>query len=173
MRRRGYDVEANANYGGTNFEYFHAFDVKDSFIVKTNSKDGFSTPEELVAECYGRIFEQCLEYGDGARGALTMRFPLGGGHVINWVVENGEFKLIDAQNTGYDEYETLSRSTFNIEVIRLDNAEILPGSTDFVEVYKPFEKIQKKVEEVIKVIGDSISDFVSRGAEFVKNLFKK
>lgn len=177
MRHRGYDVQANTNYGGHNFEYLHAFDVLDSFSVKTKSKtDGDYTPtsEETAAQCFDRIASQCLLYGDGASGAITMNFPLGGGHVMNWVVEDGEFKLIDAQRGGEDGYETFTKSTFDVEVFRLDNAELLPGSTDFVEPYKsPDDTIQKKVTNLIKTIGENVSKFVSDGLDFVKNFFKK
>lgn len=171
MRRRGYDVQANTNYGGHNFEYLHAFNIQDSFSVKTIGKS-FTSNEETASECYNRIASQCLSYGDGARGAITMTFPLGGGHVMNWVVEDGEFKLIDAQNGGQDGYETFSKSKFDVEVFRLDNAELLPGSTDFVEAYKPPVDIKKKVNEIIKSVGENISSYVSDGLKFVKNFLK-
>lgn len=172
MRKRGYDVQANTNFGGHNFEYFHAFDILDSFTVKSKTISGGSS-EKTAKECYDRVAEQCLAYGNGARGVVTMRFPLGGGHVMNWIVEDGEFKLVDAQNTGKDEYETFSNSTFDIEVVRLDNAKLLPGSTDFVEVYEPFEKIKKKTKEIVNKIGDNISKFISDGISFVEKFFKK
>lgn len=169
MRQRGYDVQANTNYGGKNFEYLHAFDIQDSFRVKTKSNTSFGSSEyattaETAAECYNRVATQCLEYGDGARGAITMHFPLGGGHVMNWIVEDGEFKLVDAQNTEYDEYETFSNTTFDVEVFRLDNAELLPGSTDFVEAYKP----PINIKEIANNIGKNVSSLISKGKESVK-----
>lgn len=175
MRCRGYDVQSNTNFGGKNFEYLHAFDIKDSFRVKTTSKPFFDdySVENIAKQCFNTVETQCLSYGEGARGAITMKFPLGTGHTMNWVVEDGEFKLIDAQGVETDGYKTFCKSTFDVEVFRLDNAELLPGSTDFIEPYKPKVDIQKKVSDLIKDIGENVSKFVSDGFNFVKNLFKK
>lgn len=187
MRRRGYDVQANTNYGGRNFEYLHAFNVKDSFRVKTNTKSSgtrFPTSEETARECFDQISAQCLEYGEGARGAIMMTFPLGGGHTMNWVVENGEFKLIDAQRGGEDGYDTFSKTKFDVEVVRLDNAELLPGCTDFVEKYKQPIDIgksisdgAKKITSTINKIGrqtvSTVSDAIDFGKKSIEKLFSK
>lgn len=57
---------------------------------------------------------------------------------MQWVVENGEFKIIDAQQSGRNGYETFlhADTAKGISVYRLDNAEVLPGVTDFVEPYE-------------------------------------
>lgn len=186
MRQRGYDVYSNTNHGGHNFEYLHAFDIKDSFRVTTkgNSASANYSDAKSAEECFNRISAQCLEYGEGARGAIMMTWPLGGGHTMNWVVENGEFKMIDAQREGADGYEAFANSKFDVEVVRLDNAELLPGSTDFVRPYKQPVDISKsvsdgakKVKSTLNKIGkqavSSVKSAIDSGMKAIKKLFGK
>lgn len=203
MRRRGYNVQANKVHGGLVFETLHAFDVKDSFRLDVSSPDGSKLSSRTLAEeCYRRMEDTCLRYGEGARGmvAITYAEPYSGGHAMNWVVENGEFKIIDNQSNQASGYETFLYCDSEINVFRLDNAEVLPGVTDFVEPFKPTVKEEfaskkaysnaKKVwkkegyadehkesgmkvfEKIIKDVGKNVSEFVSKGKEVVTNFFK-
>lgn len=203
MRRRGYNVQANEVPGGRAIETLHAFDVKDSFNVKVSSPKGSRLSNRTLAEeAYSRIEETCLRYGDGARGMMAIYYaePYDGGHALTWVVENGEFKVIDNQATGRDTYDTFLYCDGNVDVYRLDNADVLPGVTDFVEPfettnkekteakkrYNQMKKVWKKegyadeykekgknvVDKLIKDIGKNVSKFVSKGAEFVSNFLK-
>lgn len=175
MRNRGYDVQANEKHGGTLAEYIHAFDVKDSFTLSvTNRADGV-TDEQYTREFYNQIASQCLAYGDGARGNIGVYWPLGGGHAMSWYVEDGEFHLIDPQDTSRDAVECLSNCNGKAEVFRLDNAELLPGAVDFVEPYKSPGKvtIKKKVEKLIKKLGKDVSKLIEEGSKFIEKLFKR
>lgn len=201
MRRRGYNVQANEVSGGFAIEAMHAFDVKNSFNVKvTNPEGNYLSNKTLAQECYNRIADRCIRYGDGARGMLGIYYaePYDGGHAMSWVVENGEFKIIDNQSDVQDPVTTFLMCDGDVDVYRLDNAEILPGVTDFVEPYKRTDQenmaanVQRvtdsvrkavnnritvsKVKTLLKNIGlikaDSVGDYISKGIEEVKSFFK-
>lgn len=138
MRQRGYVVQANEKPGGFAFQSLHAFDVKDSFRVETKSAE----------ECYKAMERTCLAYGEGARGMLGIKYAhIDAGHAMNWVVENGEFKILDAQSGGGSGYDTFMMSDGTVDIYRLDNAEVLPGVTDFVEAFEPSDKEKEKAKE--------------------------
>lgn len=167
MRKRGYDVQANSIRGGDYTELTHAFNLKDSFQLSSTSND----------EAYKRMQAQCLSYGEGARGSVLMYWSTGGGHAINWEVKNGKFMLLDNQAGGDTGYESFMKSDpSDVRVARLDNAEVLPGVTDFVEPYETphdafYDKKWKKsmktvikegmetVTKTLKKIGNDVVDF--------------
>lgn len=175
MRKRGYDVQANDKRGATAAEMLHAFDIKDSFSIQvsTINYNNFNN-QRFANDFYDQVASNCLEYGDGARGTLDVYWPLGGGHAMSWYIEDGEFHLIDPQDTSRDARECLINCNGKAEVFRLDNAELLPGAVDFVEPYKSPGKvtIKNKVKKLIKNIGKDVSDLISKGSEFVEKLFK-
>lgn len=199
MRRRGYNVQANEVNGGFALEVFHAFDIKNSFDISMSSTENSGMNSRVLAHgAYDELEKKCLAYGNGARGMLGMYYaePYDGGHAMSWVVEDGKFKIIDNQSNKQVGYETFLMCDGEINVYRLDNAEVLPGVTDFVEPfeataeekkeaqdrYKRGQKIWKKehqktgkdaVAKVIKNIGKNVGDFVKKGAEVVKKLFSK
>lgn len=198
MRRRGYNVQANENRGGYAFEAMHAFDIKNSFRLEVSSPDGSRLSSRTLAEeAYRRMEEQCLLYGNGARGMMGIYYaePYDGGHAMSWVVEDGKFKIIDNQGVERDAYDTFLYCDANVDVYRLDDADVLPGVTDFVEPfkatdyekanankrYKQGQKIWKKehrdigknaVEKVISNIGKNVGDFISKGMEAIGNFLK-
>lgn len=145
MRRRGYNVQAKEMPGGLAVEYFHAFDIKDSFFLNVTPNQGSPSDKETLAkEAYRLMEAQCLSYGNGARGCLGIQYyDYDSGHSMNWVVEDGKFKIIDAQglSDGYETFLHAEVTNSGITVCRLDNAEILPGVTDFVE---PFEATEEE-----------------------------
>lgn len=199
MRRRGYNVQANENHGGYAFEVMHAFDIKDSFTLEMSSPEGRKINSRgLAEEAYRRMEEKCLQYGEGARGMMGIYYaePYEGGHAMTWVVENGKFKILDNQGVDRDAYDTFLYCDGNVDIYRLDNADVLPGVTDFIEdfeatakeknkaqkEYKQKKKIWKKehsktgkdtVKKIIKDIGKNIENLVSKGIEAIGKLFKK
>lgn len=198
MRRRGYNVQANENRGGYAFEAMHAFDIKDAFTIEMSSPEGRKISSRgLAEEAYRRMEEKCLQYGEGARGMMGIYYaePYDGGHAMTWVIENGEFKILDNQGVNRDPYDTFLYCDGNVDIYRLDNADVLPGVTDFIEDFEATEKekikakkeyeqkrkIWKKehsktgknvVEKVINNIGKNIGEFVSKGIEAIGKFFK-
>lgn len=146
MRMRGYDVQAKPGpHGGWSSEAMHCFDVKDAFAISFTNVNT-SDRKELAKEAYRQMEKKCLSYGDGARGTVGFQYyDYDSGHSMYWVVENGEFRIIDSQATGRDGYDTFLHADtieHEIEIARLDNADILPGIADFVE---PFEKTSEEL----------------------------
>lgn len=143
LRKRGYNVQAKEIRGGYNFEVQHAFNIKDAFTIKIDPKDGVDDYER-AATCYRMIADQCEEYGEGARGQIGIQYyDYDGGHSMNWEIKDGKFRIIDSQGMDRDSYETFMHAKTDVVVQRLDNAEVLPGVTDFVE---PYERTEEEEE---------------------------
>lgn len=147
MRRRGYNVQSKEVDGGWGFETLHCFDVKDAFTVSINaSRERSSDKLALAKECYKQLENQCLSYGNGARGQLGIQYyDYNAGHAMNWVVEDGKFKIINSQSLN-NGYELFLHAEADVEVYRLDNAEILPGVTDFVESFEATDEEKDKAK---------------------------
>lgn len=149
MRNRGYNVQAKEMDGGWSAEVMHAFDIKDGFKLNISLDRSYSGDKVAAAkEAYNQMAEQCKSFGDGARGCLGVQWAnTDGGHSMYWVVENGEFKIIDAQDSRRNGYEVFMSPAdavdSEITVYRLDNAELLPGVTDFVEPYSAVTEEEK------------------------------
>lgn len=150
MRNRGYNVQAKEMNGGWNAETMHAFDIKDAFDIQISLDQSYAGDKVAAAkEAYNQIAQQCLSFGDGARGCLGVQWAgYNSGHSMYWVVENGEFKIIDAQDSRRNGYEVFMSPAeavdHDISVYRLDNADLLPGVTDFVEPYAPVTDEEKE-----------------------------
>lgn len=203
MRIRGYNVQSNTVPGAYPFEVLHAFDVKDSFKATVSSPSGsYLSTNTLAKECYDRMEERCLSYGDGARGLVTIKYAsTDTGHAMSWEVKNGKFQLRDYQAAGRDPYKTFLQcdTEYGVEVYRLDNAEVLPGVTDFVEPYARTEEeqeaaarqreedekrrkknnkltIAKVIDSIgkldLKQVGEYISEGMKAIGEVLKNPFK-
>lgn len=141
MRQRGYVVQSNLKPGGFAFQAMHCFDVKDSFRVEANNID----------DCYKELEAMCLAYGDGARGMLGFQYAdYDSGHAMTWVVENGVFRILDSQNAREDGSSTFMDGNGNVDVYRLDNAEVLPGVMDFVEPFETGAEEHVKIDEEIQ-----------------------
>lgn len=132
MRNRGYNVHAKEMDGGWNVEVMHAFDIKDGFKIQISPDRAYANDKTAAAkEAYNQISQQCLSFGDGARGCLGVQWAnFDSGHSMYWVVENGEFKIIDAQDSTRNGYEVFMSPAeaidTDISVYRLDNADLLP-----------------------------------------------
>lgn len=150
MRNRGYNVQAKEMDGGWSAEVMHAFDVKDGFTLNISLDRSHSGDKVAAAkEAYSQMAQQCISFGDGARGCLGVQWAnTDGGHSMYWVVENGEFKIIDAQDSKRNGYEVFMSPADAVDsdiiVYRLDNADLLPGVTDFVEEYSAVTDEEKK-----------------------------
>lgn len=149
MRRRGYNVQAKEMNGGWASEALHAFDVKDAFIIKLSpDRSSSGNKTELAKAAYKQLEEQCLSYGNGARGSVGITyFDFDGGHSMAWEVKDGKFKIIDSQGASSSGYEAFLHADVvdsDVRVYRLDNADILPGVTDFVE---PFEATDEEKDK--------------------------
>lgn len=160
MRKRGYNVQAKEMAGGWDVEVLHAFNVKDAFSLQISLDRSYAGDKVAAAkEAYNQVAQQCLSFGDGARGCLGVQWvDSDSGHSMYWVVENGEFKIIDAQDSRRDGYEVFMSPAdavdHEISVYRLDNADLLPGVIDFVEPMSPVTEKEKekasKSEDTIK-----------------------
>lgn len=152
MRNRGYVVQANEVNGGFGFQAPHAFNITDSFTIETSSPKGSKLdPKTLAAESYRKLEEQCLTYGEGARGMLGITYANGsGGHAMSWFVKDGEFHLVDPQSNRVEAYDSYIQSDGKVEVYRLDNAEVLPGVMDFVEEFEMSEEEKERDRERIE-----------------------
>ena len=77
--------------------------------------------------------EQALaDMPDGARGAISCKWKTGGGHIWNWVKENGTVRFVDTQ--AYVRTENyLADSKGAIHIMRLDDAEFVGNVSDWVE----------------------------------------
>ena len=77
--------------------------------------------------------EQALaDMPDGARGAISCKWKTGGGHIWNWVKENGTVRFVDTQ--AYVRTENyLADSRGAIHIMRLDDAEFVGNVSDWVE----------------------------------------
>lgn len=72
------------------------------------------------------ISDSCKSFGEGSSGTFNVNWITGGGHSMAWVVENGEFKVIDSQTGDIYTEENLADlleyvTMFNF--IRLDDCE--------------------------------------------------
>lgn len=178
MRNRGYNVQAKEMNGGFVVESSHAFDIKDSFSVQIDLDRKYAGDKSAAAkEAYDQIAKQCLSYGNGARGCIGVQWAnYDSGHSMYWVVENGEFKIIDAQDSRRNGYEVFMSPAdavdHEITVDRLDNAELLPGVTDFVEPYSAVtdeereKAAQKKNKPTLNVIQDRNKAAAKRNPTF-------
>jgi SPP1 gp7 family putative phage head morphogenesis protein len=86
MRRRGYDVTAQARLmlkGRPSWEVPAAWDA--------------DVVEGMTEVTLRQAIKAALKHGEGARGAISVNWAGGGGHIFNWEVVNGKVLWADAQ----------------------------------------------------------------------------
>lgn len=121
LRRRGYDVEAIADFykdGATMSEIVSWYDVSEKDVKKVivNEKNANRVT-------YG-IENELRQYNDGARGILVTYWKLGGAHSSIWEVNNGEVLIRDCQNnTTVSVYDYIKASK-SIRYFRTDNVNV-------------------------------------------------
>lgn len=159
MRNRGYDVQANTKEGGRALEFNLAFDMKDSFDIRSTSAE----------EAYKRMEVECLKYGEGARGGVGVRWFSGSGHAMTWEVKNGELIMIDNQAMGRDaKAQFMECDPSNITVVRFDNAEVRPGVMNYIENYDGLTEEEMAELEAEKERQKKMADIARASREDMK-----
>ena len=129
MRRRGYDVESapidttSAVNGSLSVQLdFYKGEKLETFEVP---KD----PDVAIKQFTNRF----LEYGDGSRGMLRIRWKNGDGHAAVWEVDDGSVMIRDPQNnTIVDLSDYMSRAK-TFYYFRTDNLELTNKAFRFVQ----------------------------------------
>lgn len=149
LRRRGYDVEAEANtYGLGLAEQAEVFKGLEKFETLTDgiyyTKDSeytfdyhvenrnddtaylktYDTPEKYEKALSTKI----KKYGEGSRGNLNMYWERGGGHSIAWEVNKGKVTFRDCQVNKVidikDYYEYMGDYNKYTQIFRTDDKQI-------------------------------------------------
>lgn len=157
MRRRGFDVKATKTLSGTGqsriglYNATHEDKIRGGhlgLVSKIMSQDSDTVTEfsdRLVKVLEGTeiksetsdlsrsIFKQIGSQPNGARGELSFRWKVGGGHSIAWEIVKGEPVFFDCQDRSmFDDVEKLRRYASvaaTASYTRLDNLEL---DTDFL-----------------------------------------
>lgn len=148
MRRRGYDVEAVAETSSSNISMLttgmgnYYVGGKDKMCNISNIIENYlkrnPTEKKLFKSITlnARVMEdELLSHGEGARGHLAFGWLSGGGHVVNWEVENGEVVIRDAQTNEKHNIQYYWRyvKPNTTQYIRTDNLELKPEALKFVK----------------------------------------
>lgn len=131
LRRRGYDVEAQASTSAydTDLEeiaswYGAGLEAYSGVTVDLMDKYGVETCEYLVEELI-------QEEGEGSYGNFILYWNVGGAHSVVWSVENGNVMIRDTQLNTVDTFEDyMKQHREYIEeyyYLRTDNREITPA----------------------------------------------
>lgn len=120
------------SYSGDLFNSFNNKKERSKILDKYNISDdyfGYFTNECSKKDRIGisnYISDTCKTYGEGSNGYIGVNWSEGSAHAMAWVVENGEFKVIDAQ-TGdiYNEEDLadLLEYVTSFRIARLDDCE--------------------------------------------------
>ena len=144
LRRRGYDVEAQATYRGDRLPRIAYLDPKTGARMARwqgafrNAKtvhvgvDGSTKNAEKAV--ISNIEKQMHQYGSGSRAVIQVLWRNGGGHVFNVENQGGRIVWVEAQ-TGRmrDPAETMSHAkTGTIDLVRTDNLKLSGRITQFV-----------------------------------------
>lgn len=104
MRSRGYDVVARRRASGVTISTFDSwFPGHEREHVDFNPNPHEKT-DDFVDRSVKQLTSSIKSYGNNSRGYLAIRWGApdgsidGGGHVINWRVNNGKVEFIDAQS---------------------------------------------------------------------------
>lgn len=137
LRERGYDVQARKkNAGEATAIYSDWFkDIKYQ-TAKFNKEKGESR-KSFVMRSYENLCQKLESFGEGSRGYLGMTWEnANSGHVVNWIIEDGNAIFYDGQNPiSYesDKYgDMFSFTTQEYTYARLDNLKLKEGVTSAV-----------------------------------------
>ena len=121
LRRRGYDVQADAistHDPSTIYQniasWYDGEEIK-SFDVKNSGVSAEEASAQLEAEL--------KSYGDGARGHLMLYWTNGGGHDVIWEVEHGDVVIRDCQTNQKLEVVDYLQLTKDGMYFRTDNIQ--------------------------------------------------
>lgn len=131
LRRRGYDVKAIPNDDGIS-----SFDIPNLYKQKDGTKRDLSyviTSENKTSSGYTHdLFDQLAKTGNGASGAVSVKWHNGGGHSLAYQVVKGKAYILDCQtNTIYDEqdFSTLLADSVNWRAYRTEDTGEPVGPT--------------------------------------------
>ena len=122
MRKRGYDVTAQLDSEGYNFQDLKRWYPKAK-IERTSRYDerGVGVDQK---EYMKRTVDNLLKQGNGARGNLMVVWNQGGAHSLFYEVQNGSVIIRDGQaNQVYTNPEKILRMTMGSSYARLDNVK--------------------------------------------------
>ena len=133
MRRRGFDVTAKKSGNG----YFDAEITRWMPDAKIERYGGYgkTTVLESITNSKAKAFAQdtvskiLKSQPDGARGNLTVRFTLGGGHSMFYEIKNGQMIIRDGQvSKTYTNPIKILKDCSDINVCRFDNLKFDPDA---------------------------------------------
>lgn len=115
MREKGYDVQANKNFGP--FGYF------EENIDKLWSSEG--SFKKIKAKKSKDIINTLEKESDGSYGNLTVKWKMGGGHSIFWKKEGSKVVIYDSQIGKKIDNNDLCNmiSPYNTQYSRLNDAQ--------------------------------------------------
>ena len=129
LRRRGYDVESmpidttSATNGSLPVQLgFYKGEKLETFEVP---KD----PDVAMKQFTNRI----LEYGDGSRGMLRIRWKNGDGHAAIWEVDDGSVVIRDPQNNMMVDLSDYVSQAKTFYYFRTDDLELTNKAFRFVQ----------------------------------------
>ena len=200
LRMKGFDVKAIPDlYGGMSKEQIEMFykDSKFKDIDFSNIVDSDDSEDLKIYKMHQALDAQILAQAEGgdSTGFVTIWWDGGGGHIFNYVVENGKVKYIDTQPSSQwsenhdhiadiDEY--LSRSSYSydpsetVSIMRTDNLEINEKTVkyatvpDYIGNYDDADiaSTESRIWLACNMLDDLIYDYNSGAInEFVANPF--
>lgn len=137
LRRRGYDVEAkpkNHRYDMTIQAVAECYKTewkspitsvkaRDKITESIDKYDPETVTEKQMSSYLKGVEKEFKSYGEGARGVLAVQWDVGGGHAVNWEVENGEVVIRDAQTNKKHTLDEYSSRVKLVQYIRTDDLE--------------------------------------------------
>ena len=129
LRRRGYDVEAASI--DTTSAVNGSLPVQLGFYKGEKLKT-FEVPNnpDVAAR---QLTKYLLDYGDGSRGILRIRWKNGDGHAAVWEVDNGSVVVRDPQNNTFVDLSDYMRRAKTFYYFRTDNLDPTEKVTRFVK----------------------------------------
>lgn len=123
MRRRGFDVEAVSN--GRGMSPITPLSLFEGVEIKT------TTPKSAIDD----IRKECIKWGEGARGMVSVSWKGGGGHAFSFEhVDNyGLPEFMDPQVNSSNAMSYFSKAS-SVRFIRLDNLEPTDKMLDAIKI---------------------------------------
>lgn len=129
LRRRGYDVESmpidttSATNGSLPVQLgFYKGEKLETFEVPNNRETAMK-----------QFAKSILDYGDGSRGMLRIRWKNGDGHAVIWEVSGNDVVIRDPQNNTIVDLSDYVRRAKTFYYFRIDNLELTNKAFRFVQ----------------------------------------
>lgn len=137
LRRKGFDVDAIADPDGEDLmNILSVYDNSPDAHVVTNP--GAMQPKQAAKELATDLKNQ----GDGSYGLFMVYWKGGGGHCMNYVVEDNKVRIIDTQNNQeYSEAElrwileasSIDLNPGSVYAVRTDNLQVNENVLQYVK----------------------------------------